>query len=80
MAKWKPPHPAKWITAPLTCEIGQRYTSADKARSMLGGSLGALTMRLKVAACTLCQDGYHIVTADELFLHRNHLTEVARYG
>lgn len=80
MAKWKPPHPAKWITAPMHCEMGQRYSSADKARTTLGGSLGGLTAKLKLVNCSQCQGGYHVVTADELFCNRNVLTEVPRYG
>lgn len=80
MAKWKPPYPAKSIVTPHHCEIGQRYNSWDKARFTLCGSLGALTAKLKIVQCTKCQGGFHVVTADELFLNRTYLTEVSRYG
>jgi hypothetical protein len=78
VAKWKPRHPAKWITASVTCRLGQRYPSADRARSQLTCTLGALTVNLKIVSCSQCQGGYHIVTRNELFQHRNVLTEVPR--
>jgi hypothetical protein len=78
MAKWKPRHPAKWIKTATTCQLGQRYPSADRARSTMTGTWGVLTAKLKIAICSQCDDGFHIVTKDELFRYRNVLTEVPR--
>ena len=78
MGKWQPPHPTKQITTPTKCRLGQRYSSADKVRVTTSGPLGALTVKLRVAKCSWCQGGYHLVTADELSRYRNALTEVTR--
>lgn len=78
MGKWQPPHPAKTIVKPTKCKLGQRYPSVEQVRSITCGPLGPLTVKLHVARCSWCQDGFHLVTADELSRYRNVLTEVTR--
>lgn len=78
MAKWQPPHPAKVITTPTRCKIAQRFNSVDRALAVMCGPLAPLTVKLRLAKCSWCQGGFHIVTAEELSLYRNALAEVPR--
>ena len=80
MAKWRPPHPARWIVAPRTCQLGQRFSSRELARDSLVGGFIDLGKNLKLAVCSRCENGYHVVTDEELFVHRNVLTEVPNVG
>lgn len=80
MGKWQPPHPAKVIAKPLTCDIGQRFANVDRAMQIVSGPLASLTHSLRFARCSWCQGGIHIVTADELHRYRKALTEVERGG
>lgn len=78
MAKWQPPHPAKQIVTPRHCKIAQRYSSVERAQAIMCGPLGPLTVKLRLAECSWCQGGFHIVTAEELSQYRKALTEVPR--
>lgn len=78
MGKWQPPYPAKQIKRVTKCRLGQRYASAEKTRVVTVGPLRELAARLRVAQCSWCQGGYHLVTTDELSRYRNVLTEVPR--
>ena len=78
MAKWQPPHPAKVIIKQTKCEIAQRFNSVDRALAVMHGQLLPLTVKLRLAECSRCQGGFHVVTAEELSRHQSVLTEVPR--
>ncbi len=80
MGKWQPPHPAKNIVRQLTCTIGQRFATVDRAKNVTNGPLASLTHNLRLARCSWCQDGVHIVTAEELSRYRKALIEVRNDG
>lgn len=79
MAKWQPPHPAKTIITPVKCKLGQRFSTLDQLRGVADGPLAPLAplfAKLHTVRCSQCQGGFHLVNADELFRHRQVLTEV----
>lgn len=78
MGKWQPPYPARQIVTPTRCQLGQRYRNLDRLRDVTCGPLASLTVKLHAVRCSWCQGGYHLVTTDELSVHRKVLTEVTR--
>ena len=78
MAKWQPPYPAKTIVVPTKCRLGQRFPNLNATRNVTCGPLASIAAKLHTVRCSWCQDGYHLVNADELSRYRNVLTEVSR--
>lgn len=76
MAKWKPRHPARQVTAVHKCAVGQRYRTLKLLRKHAVPPMFANTAsNLIEAECALCK-GYHLVSRDDLKRHNRVLTVV----